>query len=430
MPFISTRAKSMQRYTSRQDKYLTRLQANPFHKTKNPQGIIEMMTSENPLAFDLLKEKLEEKESYNILQEHTQYFCCEGLESFREAIADFLNHYMKPVEPILAENLIVSNGCTPILDSLGYVIADAGEGLLIPSPFYGSFTLDFQTRSRVIPFPVPLSSEIGPGETQPFELTVARLECALKKATEQGVKIRGLLLCNPNNPLSTTYSEELLQDCLKFAARHSLHVIVDEVYMLCGFKEGCSVTNVLSLKNVPDKKMIHVIWGFSKDFGLSGFRCGVLHTLNKDVYQAISSGYSRFQDLPTPTQILLTNLIKDKDWLDETFIPTNQKRLRNAHQMACDALHEVGIPVLPGECGLYIWVDFREVLPTNTFEGEMELFDRFLDNGVAFYPGAWFLCAEPGWFRLVFAMESEILQLGLSRIQQTVRQARADIASG
>lgn len=57
-------------------------------------------------------------------------------------------------------------------------------------------------------------------------------------------------------------------------------------------------------------------------------------------------------------------------------------------------------------------IDTLKVLPTNTFEGEMELFDRFLDNGVAFYPGAWFLCAEPGWFRLVFAMESEILQLG------------------
>ncbi|RMX61152.1 hypothetical protein pdam_00005638 [Pocillopora damicornis] len=409
MPFISTRAKSMQRYTSRQDKYLTRLKANPFHKTKNPQGIIEMMTSENPLAFDLLKEKLEEKESYNILQEHTQYFC---------SIADFLNHYMKPVEPILAENLIVSNGCTPILDSLGYVIADAGEGLLIPSPFYGSFTLDFQTRSRVIPFPVPLSSEIGPGETQPFELTVARLECALKKATEQGVKIRGLLLCNPNNPLSTTYSEELLQDCLKFAARHSLHVIMDEVYMLCGFKEGCSVTNVLSLKNVPDKKMIHVIWGFRFWFIWISLWCSSYFE-----QRCLSSDFFRIFEIPGPTD-------SHADWLDETFIPTNQKRLRNAHQMACDALHEVGIPVLPGECGLYIWVDFREVLPTNTFEGEMELFDRLLDNGVAFYPGAWFLCAEPGWFRLVFAMESEILQLGLSRIQQTVRQARADIASG
>lgn len=126
MPFISTRAKSMQTYTSLLDRYLTRLKENPYHKTKNPQGIIEMMTSENPLVFDLLKEKFEEKESYDILQEHTQYFCCEGLESFREAIADFFNHYMKPVEPVLGENLIVSNGCTPIMDSLGYAIADAG----------------------------------------------------------------------------------------------------------------------------------------------------------------------------------------------------------------------------------------------------------------------------------------------------------------
>ena len=30
--------------------------------------------------------------------------------------------------------------------------------------------------------------------------------------------------------------------------RHSLHVIVDEIYMLCVFKEGASVTNVLALK--------------------------------------------------------------------------------------------------------------------------------------------------------------------------------------
>ena len=33
--------------------------------------------------------------------------------------------------------------------------------------------------------------------------------------------------------------------------------------------------------------------------------------------------------------------------------------------MACDALEEVGIPFLPGECGLFIWVDFREVYTLN-----------------------------------------------------------------
>ena len=38
-------------------------------------------------------------------------------------------------------------------------------------------------------------------------------------STRQGVKIRGLLLCNPNNPLGVIYSKDLLQGCLQFAAR-------------------------------------------------------------------------------------------------------------------------------------------------------------------------------------------------------------------
>lgn len=429
MSSISNRAKSMRQYFNHEAKYLGKQKANPFHKTKNPQGIINMGTSENKMTYDLLKAKFDEKESRTLLPEHAQYICGEGLESFREAIADFLNDHMKPVEPILPENLIVSNGCTPLVDTLAFSLADEGEGLLIPSPFYGSFLLDLQSRSRVIPFPVELSSKIGPGETQPFELTVARLESALKKASEQGVKIRGLLLCNPNNPLGNIYSEELLQECLNFASRHSLHVIVDEIYMMCGYREGCSVTNVMSLKNIPDKEMVHVLWGFSKDFGISGFRCGVLHTLNKELFRLISSGYQIFHDIPAQTQVLLTNLIKDKEWLDKTFFPTNKQRLRNAYEMACDALEEVGIPFLPGECGLFIWVDFRELLLTSSFEDEMHLLDCMITHGVFIFPGSYFRCPEPGWFRIVFAMETDILQLGLSRIQQTVREVRAGLAS-
>jgi len=419
----------MPQYFNHEASFSGKHKENPFHKTKNPQGIINMATSENTLAFDLLKEKFEEKESHAILQEHTQYAPCEGLDSFRETITDFLNYYMKPVEPMIPENLIVSNGCTSLIDTLAYTLADEGEGLLVPSPFYGSFLVDLRIRCRVVPFPVELSSKPGPGETQPFELSVPRLESALKKATEQGVKIRGLLLCNPNNPLGIIYSEDVLQGCLQFAARHSLHVIVDEIYMLCVFKESSSVTNVLALKEIPNKDMIHVIWGFSKDFGVSGFRCGVLYTWNKDVFNVISSGYSRFHDVPTPAQILLGNLIKDKEWLDNTFIPANQKRLRSAHKMACDALQEVGISVLPGECGLFIWVDFRELVPTCTFDEEMQLFESMMANGVFIFPGSYFCCPEPGWFRIIFAMETDVLQIGLERIQETVKQVRADIAA-
>ena len=49
------------------------------------------------------------------------------------------------------------------------------------------------------------------------------------------------------------------------------------------------------------------------------------------------------------------------DWLDKTFIPTNQERLRKAYNITCNALHEVNIPFIQGEGGLFVWVDFREV---------------------------------------------------------------------
>ena len=49
------------------------------------------------------------------------------------------------------------------------------------------------------------------------------------------------------------------------------------------------------------------------------------------------------------------------EWLDNVFIPANLQRLRNAYKVTCDALREVSIPFLEAECGLFIWVDFREV---------------------------------------------------------------------
>ena len=49
------------------------------------------------------------------------------------------------------------------------------------------------------------------------------------------------------------------------------------------------------------------------------------------------------------------------DWLDKTFIPTNQERLRKAYNITCNALREVNIPFIQGEGGLFVWVDFREV---------------------------------------------------------------------
>ena len=45
-------------------------------------------------------------------------------------------------------------------------------------------------------------------------------------------------------------------------------------------------------------------------------------------------------------------------------------------------------------------------------EAEIVLWNKFFDAGVHIAPGKGFHCAEPGWFRIVFAEEPSLLKLG------------------
>ena len=94
----------------------------------------------------------------------------------------------------------------------------------------------------------------------------------------------------PNNPTGLMYSEDCLKMCLDFAYKNKLHVIGDEVYAISIFPGQ----KMLSLADVADtwasqgedaaekqefvKNYTHILYGMSKDFGLSGFRVGVLYT--------------------------------------------------------------------------------------------------------------------------------------------------------
>lgn len=53
-----------------------------------------------------------------------------------------------------------------------------------------------------------------------------------------------------------------------------------------------------------------------------------------------------------------------------------------------------------------------QYLPEATFEQEMLLWRRFLDNKVLLSFGKAFECKEPGWFRLVFSDRMHRLRLG------------------
>nr|XP_025734174.1 1-aminocyclopropane-1-carboxylate synthase-like protein 1 isoform X1 [Callorhinus ursinus] len=398
-----------------------------YDEDKNPSGIINLGTSENKLCFDLLSSRLSQSDMLRVEPALLQYPDWRGHRFLREEVARFLSFYCKSPTPLKPENVVVLNGCASLFSALATVLCEVGEAFLIPAPYYGAITQHVYLYGNVRLVCVYLDSEVTGLDTRPFQLTVERLEMALQRANSEGVKVKGLILINPHNPLGDIYSPGELRNYLEFAKRHKLHVMVDEVYMLSVFEKSAAYCSVLSLEGLPDPQRTHVMWATSKDFGMSGLRFGTLYTENRDVATAVAS-LCRYHGLSGLVQYQMAQLLRDRDWINQVYLPENHARLKAAHTYVAGELQALGIPFLSRGAGFFIWVDLRkpeplppsQFLPEATFKEEMLLWRRFLDNKVLLSCGKTFECKEPGWFRLVFSDKAHRLCLGMRRVRQVL----------
>ncbi|XP_069067742.1 1-aminocyclopropane-1-carboxylate synthase-like protein 1 [Pleurodeles waltl] len=399
-----------------------------YHRENNPQGILNVGTSENKLCFDLLQEKLSSS-GMNYLEPSLFQYCeVNGIKRFREEIANFLTEYGKALKPLSPDNIVIMNGCSSIFSALATVLCDPGDGYLIPTPYYGSVNTQTELYGRIQPVHVPLFSETCNKDEHSFELTVNKLEMAMQRAKEQGIRVRALILINPHNPLGDTYPAQLLKECLYFGHRHELHVIVDEIYMFSVYDDS-SFTSVLSIEDLPDPQRTHFMWGFSKDFAMAGVRVGVLHTQNQQVCRAVTK-LASFHQCAAPIQYVLSQMLSDRDWLDNVFFPTNKRRLREAQNILVNGLNEIGIPVHRSSGGLFVWADFRKFLKTQTFESELELWWALIEEKLYISPGQAFYSYEPGWFRLVFSDSMDNIKLCIERLQKVLQRDTFGFSQG
>uniref|UniRef100_A0A8I3WX42 1-aminocyclopropane-1-carboxylate synthase homolog (inactive) n=1 Tax=Callithrix jacchus TaxID=9483 RepID=A0A8I3WX42_CALJA len=360
-----------------------------YDEDKNPSGIINLGTSENKLCFDLLSRRLSQSDMQWVEPSLLQYPDWRGHLFLREEVAKFLTFYCKSPVPLRPENVVVLNGGASLFSALATVLCEVGEAFLIPTPYYGAITQHVCLYGNVRLAYVYLDSEVTGLDTRPFQLTVEKLETALREAYSEGVRVKGLILINPQNPLGDVYSTEELQEYLVFA------------------------------KRLPDPQRTHVMWATSKDFGMSGLRFATLYTENKDVATAVAS-LCRYHGLSGLVQYQMAQLLRDRDWINQVYLPENHARLKAAHTYVSEELRALGIPFLSRGAGFFIWVDLRKYLPKGTFEEEMLLWRRFLDNKVLLSFGKAFECKEPGWFRFVFSDQAHRLRLGMQRVRQVL----------
>jgi aspartate aminotransferase len=193
----------------------------------------------------------------------------DGLPPLREAMCDYFARYEIALDP--SDVLITNGGSEAILFAFN-VVADDGEEIVIPEPFYTNYNGYAEMANLRI---VPVRARAEDGFHLPSD---DALEAAVSRRT------RAVLVCSPNNPTGTVLAWEELERLAAFARRHDLFLIGDEVYKEFTY-DGRRHRSLLELPDMSER--VIVVDSISKRFSACGARVGAVITRNREVMAAI-----------------------------------------------------------------------------------------------------------------------------------------------
>lgn len=208
-------------------------------------------------------------------QYHGELTCSLRLKT---ALAKLFNNRFDPVHEVTPNHILAGGGCSAILNCFFRAVADAGDGVLIAAPYYVGFDMDLTLNNNVVPIPVPVSVDEFSTHAE-----IQALEKKLAECKRDGVKVKAVLLCNPQNPLGRCYTREMVIAYAQFCEQHNLHLLSDEIYALSIFKSNhypnpppfVSALSVDFKAVGVNPERVHVAYAMSKDFNANGFRVGI-----------------------------------------------------------------------------------------------------------------------------------------------------------
>ncbi|KAG5175206.1 pyridoxal phosphate-dependent transferase [Tribonema minus] len=401
---------------------------NPYHSTDNPEGKILLAVAENKLTFtEVLRPAFCAADAPAAA---FGYGPMRGSPDLRAQIARLMTARICPGVDIQPDELTLNAGVAAVLSNVALALLEPGDAALIPAPYYAAFNSDLRAVARCAAVPAPCAP---PG----YALTPAALQGAYDAAVARGLRPACVLLTNPHNPLGRCYSAAELQCAVQFCRLRSLHLISDEIYALSAFHgrsaanreagvEETPFTSVASVVGGALGDYIHVVWGFSKDFGGSGLRVGVLFSRNERLRRALDT-LSMFSGCSGHTQAALAAVLRD-DALVARYLDENARRLARSYDALAAWLARMRIPYSPCTSGIFAWIDMRALLSEATWEGEEAWFRAMCAAGVVLTPGRSQKTEAPGYFRACYAfVPLEVLQVALGKLERLIEGGAAKL---
>lgn len=198
-------------------------------------------------------------------QPNVAYGPSEGLPEFVDAVRIY--HHNLGLE-VRNEDIFVTTGGSEALLFIFAAIADHGDEVVVFEPFYTNYS-GFSALVGVRTVPVTLNAEDG--YHLPSRETI---ESVLTERT------RAMVLCSPNNPTGTVYSDEELEMIGDICRERGLYLVSDEVYREFTY-DGLSHRSAMTLPGL-DQQVI-IADSLSKRVSMCGARVGWILTRNQEL---------------------------------------------------------------------------------------------------------------------------------------------------
>ena len=430
---LSTRGHHLATTPSRIDHALfMEAKQNRYDPEDNLSGSFPLNVAENQVMAPVIKAKLmtllKNNEMPDWVMGYTHYL---GHPEVRMMIARFMEQHLCDCT-IHPDTLGLSAGATAIVEVTAFLLANPGDVVVIPAPAYPMYTNDFGIKAGISRYDLQTHDNLQEVGTK-APVTTDLLEHAWATLKAEGRCFKILLISSPDNPTGCRYEEGQLRALARWCIEHQVHMIVNEIYGLSlidttpidhpwstqGQDEYVSFAKIME-EFVSD--YLHLWYAFSKDFGMSGLRCGVVHSLNKGFIAGLEN-INVPHMVSNMSQWMIKEMLSDDEFI-KNYIEQNKKQITRSYQWVVVALKLLDVPFIPSRGGIFVWIDLSSYLDADSDEAEIALWmNIYKQTGVLLTPGLEFKHSKKGLFRMVYtAVSFDHLKVAMERLSAYLRQ--------
>jgi len=333
---------------------------------------------------------------------HTHYTAPLGLPALREAIADFYRR--RHGVNIPAHRVVITPGASGALQLALATLINPGDDVIIADPGYPcNRNMIRLFEGNAVPIPVGLDTDY-----QPTPALIARHATPATSA---------IVLTTPSNPTGALIPLRNMLGILEQGSRLNARLVVDEIYL--GLVYGAAATDAIhrdkadigTAAALSDE--IFVINGFSKYFGMTGWRLGWMVAPESFLPEIEKLAQNLYLAAPTVAQHAALSALQPETL---AILDTRRKEFQRRRDFLLSALRDIGfqLPLEP-QGAFYLYAD------CSLFTENSLLFaNQLLENaGVAITPGLDFGQNAPErYVRFAYTTGMENLHEGVERLRR------------